>query len=69
MMAAAALLSKTPKPTDTDIDNAMNINLCRCATYLRIKAAVHRAADIKAGIVTPATGAAGASKPGSPDAR
>ena len=49
MMAAAALLAKTPKPTDADIDAAMNVNLCRCATYLRIRKAVHRAAEIKGG--------------------
>ena len=45
-MAAAALLAKTPKPTDKDIDSAMNGNLCRCGTYLRIRAAVHKAADL-----------------------
>jgi isoquinoline 1-oxidoreductase alpha subunit len=49
MMAAASLLAKTAKPTDADIDTALNTNLCRCATYLRIRAAVHRAAEIKAG--------------------
>jgi isoquinoline 1-oxidoreductase alpha subunit len=49
MMAAAALLAKTAKPTDAEIDTALNANLCRCATYLRIRAAVHRAAEIKAG--------------------
>jgi len=49
MMAAAALLAKTPRPTDADIDGALNANLCRCATYLRIRKAVHRAAEIKAG--------------------
>ena len=43
IMAAAALLAKTPKPTDKDIDTAMNGNLCRCGTYLRIRAAVHKA--------------------------
>jgi isoquinoline 1-oxidoreductase alpha subunit len=48
IMAAAALLTKTPKPTDKDIDSAMNGNLCRCGTYLRIRAAVHKAADIAA---------------------
>ena len=47
MMAASALLAKNPKPTDKDIDDAMNENLCRCATYLRIRAAIHRAAEIK----------------------
>ncbi|MDE3198106.1 MAG: (2Fe-2S)-binding protein [Acidobacteriota bacterium] len=46
MMSAAALLAKIPKPTDRDIDVAMNGNLCRCGTYLRIRAAVHKAADL-----------------------
>jgi len=44
MMAAAALLAKNPNPSDKDIDTAMNGNLCRCGTYLRIRAAVHKAA-------------------------
>lgn len=48
IMSAAALLAKTPKPTDADIDNAMNGNLCRCATYVRIRAAIHKAADLAA---------------------
>ena len=43
IMAAAALLAKTPKPTDADIDTAMT-NICRCGTYQRIRAAVHMAA-------------------------
>jgi isoquinoline 1-oxidoreductase subunit alpha len=47
-MAAAALLTKNPKPTDGEIDTAMNGNLCRCATYLRIRQAIHRAADMPA---------------------
>jgi len=45
IMSAAALLQRTPKPTDAQIDEAMNGNLCRCATYLRIREAIHRAAD------------------------
>ena len=45
VMAAAALLSGNPSPSDTDIDNSMGGNLCRCATYARIRAAIHRAAD------------------------
>jgi isoquinoline 1-oxidoreductase alpha subunit len=49
IMAAAALLAKTPHPTDKDIDVAMNGNLCRCGTYLRIRQAVHKAAEIGAG--------------------
>jgi isoquinoline 1-oxidoreductase alpha subunit len=44
MMSAAALLSAKPKPTDQDIDSAMNGNICRCGTYLRIRAAIHKAA-------------------------
>ena len=43
IMAAAALLRKNPKPSDRDIDEAMN-NLCRCGTYQRIRAAIHAAA-------------------------
>lgn len=43
IMSAAALLAKNPKPTDADIDAAMGGNICRCATYLRIRAAIHRA--------------------------
>ena len=44
LMSAAALLARTPKPTDEDIDAAMNGNLCRCATYTRIREGIHRAA-------------------------
>ena len=44
IMAAAALLRTTPRPTDTQIDTAMAGNLCRCGTYQRIRAAIHRAA-------------------------
>jgi isoquinoline 1-oxidoreductase alpha subunit len=47
LMSAAALLSKNSNPTDADIDNAMNGNICRCATYLRIRQAIHRAAELK----------------------
>ena len=46
IMAAAALLAQKPKPSDADIDAAMSGNLCRCATYQRIRAAVHRAAEL-----------------------
>ena len=45
IMAAVALLAKTPKPTDAQIDAAMAGNLCRCGTYQRIRAAIHRAAQ------------------------
>ncbi len=67
IMAAASLLAKNAKPTDADIDTAMNTNLCRCATYLRIRAAIHRAAEIKGG----ATAVRGpdAPAPVSPDRR
>jgi isoquinoline 1-oxidoreductase alpha subunit len=44
VMSAAALLSLNPKPSDHDIDLAMNGNICRCATYVRIRAAIHDAA-------------------------
>ncbi len=44
IMSAVALLAQKPKPTDQDIDQAMNGNLCRCATYLRIREAIHKAA-------------------------
>ncbi|MEE4161111.1 MAG: (2Fe-2S)-binding protein [Woeseiaceae bacterium] len=45
MMSATALLESNPAPSDADIDQAMRGNLCRCATYQRIRAAIHRAAD------------------------
>ena len=56
IMAAAALLKKTPRPSDDQIDSAMSGNLCRCATYLRIRAGIRRAGEIAA---------AGAPKPAS----
>ncbi|HEU4484536.1 MAG TPA: (2Fe-2S)-binding protein [Povalibacter sp.] len=46
IMSAAALLKKTPAPTDQDIDTAMAGNLCRCGTYVRIRKAIHRAAEL-----------------------
>ena len=48
IMAAAVLLRENPRPTDTDIDDAMTGNLCRCGTYQRIRRAIHLAAQIKA---------------------
>jgi isoquinoline 1-oxidoreductase subunit alpha len=48
LMSAAALLARNPSPTDADIDEAMAGNLCRCATYYRIRAGIHRAADLAA---------------------
>ena len=53
IMTAAALLKDNPKPTDEDIDGAMAGNLCRCATYMRIRAGIKLAATL-----TPATGGA-----------
>jgi isoquinoline 1-oxidoreductase alpha subunit len=46
IMSAAALLAANPRPTDADIDAVMSGNLCRCGTYQRIRAAVHRAAEL-----------------------
>ena len=60
MMAAAALLAPRPKPTDADIDTAMNGNLCRCGTYIRIRQAVHLAATMGTGAAR--TGGSAASK-------
>ena len=54
IMSAAALLSKTPKPTDAQINTAMVGNLCRCGTYVRVRDAIKRAA----GITTPSTSTA-----------
>jgi isoquinoline 1-oxidoreductase alpha subunit len=48
IMQAAALLKEKPKPTDQEIDNAMQGNLCRCGTYQRIRQAIHQAAGVKA---------------------
>jgi len=45
LMSAAALLASKPKPTDKDIDDAMSGNVCRCGTYLRIREAIHLAAN------------------------
>jgi isoquinoline 1-oxidoreductase alpha subunit len=53
IMSAAALLAEKPNPTDADIDAAMAGNLCRCGTYLRIRKAIHRAAELMAGKGTP----------------
>jgi isoquinoline 1-oxidoreductase subunit alpha len=47
IMSACALLAKTPNPTDAQIDSALDGNLCRCGTYIRIRAAVHQAAQLK----------------------
>jgi isoquinoline 1-oxidoreductase subunit alpha len=47
IMSAAVLLRDSPNPTDEDIDNAMEGNLCRCGTYLRIRKAIHLAAEMQ----------------------
>jgi isoquinoline 1-oxidoreductase alpha subunit len=49
IMSATALLSENAKPSDSDIDSAMSGNICRCATYVRIRAAIHEAARIMEG--------------------
>jgi len=49
IMSAAALLAKKPRPTDSEIDDAMDGNLCRCGTYIAIRRAIHKAA-----VMTPA---------------
>lgn len=46
IMSAASLLARAPRPTDEQIDEAMAGNICRCATYLRIRRAIHRAAEM-----------------------
>jgi isoquinoline 1-oxidoreductase alpha subunit len=56
IMSAASLLARTPTPTDGDIDAAMAGNLCRCATYLRIRRAIHRAAELGKTTASAATG-------------
>lgn len=48
IMSAVALLKSNPNPTDEDIDRAMQGNICRCGTYVRIRKAIHRAAEIMA---------------------
>ena len=47
LMSAAVLLRENPNPTDEDIDNAMSGNICRCGTYQRIRAAIHKAAQLQ----------------------
>lgn len=49
IMSAIALLEQKPSPTDEDIDTAMSGNICRCATYVRIRAAIHEAAQLRRG--------------------
>jgi aerobic-type carbon monoxide dehydrogenase small subunit (CoxS/CutS family) len=57
IMSAAALLGEHPRPTDAQIDAAMQGNLCRCGTYQRIRRAIHRAAGSAAAPTTPSGGA------------
>ena len=65
IMSACALLAKNAKPTDADIDSAMNGNLCRCGTYLRVRAAIHQAAELTASnAMKPAKSGAKASSAG-----
>jgi len=53
IMSASALLASNPKPTDADIDDAMAGNICRCGTYVRIRAAIKQAAGVATtGVVT-----------------
>ena len=61
IMSAAALLAINPRPSDAEIDAAMNTNLCRCGTYSRIRAGIHKAAGTRGAAETP--GAAGSSDP------
>jgi isoquinoline 1-oxidoreductase subunit alpha len=58
IMTASALLAKTPKPTDAQIDDAMTGNICRCGTYPRIRKAIHRAAEMQAASAKPVTASA-----------
>ncbi len=46
IMSATSLLAQNPKPSDEEIDQAMNGNVCRCATYVRIRKAIHHASDL-----------------------
>ncbi len=62
IMSAAALLATKPKPTDQDIDAAMNGNLCRCGTYLRIREAIHKAAALASTRLTEAAANTGSGK-------
>jgi isoquinoline 1-oxidoreductase alpha subunit len=62
IMSAAALLARAPNPSDADIDSAMNGNICRCGTYLRIRQAIHKAAAIAASHSHSAASRSGASE-------
>jgi isoquinoline 1-oxidoreductase alpha subunit len=58
IMTASALLAKTPKPTDAQIDDAMTGNICRCGTYPRIRKAIHRASELHTASAKPASASA-----------
>lgn len=62
IMSAAALLAAKPEPTDQDIDAAMNGNLCRCGTYLRVREAIHKAAALASTRLTEAAASTGSGK-------
>src|SRR5437868_15515647 len=62
MMSASALLATKPQPTDKDIDTAMYGNLCRCGTYLRIRQAIHRAAQLASSRPVATGGGAGSAR-------
>jgi isoquinoline 1-oxidoreductase subunit alpha len=55
IMAAAALLARNPNPSDAELDAALSANLCRCASYPRIRAAIHQAVAVAAGRTEPAS--------------
>ena len=59
IMSAVALLQRTPKPSDEQIDHAMNGNICRCGTYIRIRQAIHRAAAMASTNTTAQSGQQG----------
>ena len=69
IMQAAAMLAKTPHPTDAEIDDAMSGNLCRCGTYQRIREAIHLAAKQSTGAKKPATKPAGDKNPSTSNVR
>jgi len=62
IMSAAALLAAKPEPSDQDIDAAMNGNLCRCGTYLRVREAIHKAAALASTRLTEAAANTGSGK-------
>jgi len=68
IMSAIALLRAKPKPTDADIDSAMSANLCRCATYVRIRSAIHAAAETLAGSAAGSATVPPTATPSAPDA-